>query len=55
MIAIASTIALVVLSVSVLLNLYRLAIGPDVLDRVLALDTMVIIRRSPGGGARSAP
>ncbi|HVL71376.1 MAG TPA: K+/H+ antiporter subunit F [Beijerinckiaceae bacterium] len=42
MIAIASTIALVVLSVSVLLNLYRLAIGPDVLDRVLALDTMVI-------------
>jgi multicomponent K+:H+ antiporter subunit F len=42
MIATASTIALVVLSVSVLLNLYRLAIGPDVLDRVLALDTMVI-------------
>ena len=27
---------------SALLNLYRLVIGPDVLDRALALDTLVI-------------
>lgn len=42
MIAVACMIALVAISVSVLLNLYRLAVGPDVLDRVLALDTLVI-------------
>ena len=29
-------------SVAMLLNLYRLALGPDVVDRVLALDTLVI-------------
>jgi multicomponent K+:H+ antiporter subunit F len=29
-------------SVAMLLNLYRLAAGPDVVDRVLALDTLVI-------------
>jgi multicomponent K+:H+ antiporter subunit F len=29
-------------SVAMLLNLYRLAVGPDVVDRVLALDTLVI-------------
>lgn len=28
--------------VSVLLNLYRLAIGPDIVDRILALDTLMI-------------
>jgi multicomponent K+:H+ antiporter subunit F len=29
-------------SVAMLLNLYRLAVGPDVVDRLLALDTLVI-------------
>ena len=42
MIEIASAIALIALGASVLLNLYRLPIGPDVTDRILALDTMVI-------------
>ena len=42
MIASACLIALVSISVSALLNLYRLAIGPSVLDRALALDTLVI-------------
>jgi multicomponent K+:H+ antiporter subunit F len=42
MIEIASAIALIAIGVSVLLNLYRLLIGPDVTDRILALDTMVI-------------
>lgn len=42
MIATACVIAFVAISVSLLLNLYRLAIGPHALDRVLALDTMVI-------------
>jgi multicomponent K+:H+ antiporter subunit F len=42
MIAISCIIALGVISLAVLLNLYRLAVGPDVLDRVLALDTLVI-------------
>jgi multicomponent K+:H+ antiporter subunit F len=42
MIAIASAFALVAISVSILLNIYRLIVGPDVTDRILALDTMVI-------------
>jgi multicomponent K+:H+ antiporter subunit F len=42
MIVIACQIALAIIGVCMLLNLYRLAIGPDVLDRVLALDTLVI-------------
>jgi multicomponent K+:H+ antiporter subunit F len=42
MIAFSCMIALGVISLAVLLNLYRLAVGPDVLDRVLALDTLVI-------------
>ena len=42
MIAASCVIALVAISLAVLLNLYRLAVGPDVLDRVLALDTLVI-------------
>jgi multicomponent K+:H+ antiporter subunit F len=42
MIAASCIIALVAISLAVLLNLYRLAVGPDVLDRVLALDTLVI-------------
>ncbi|MDP3257014.1 MAG: K+/H+ antiporter subunit F [Bosea sp. (in: a-proteobacteria)] len=42
MIATACLIALAATGLAILLNLYRLAIGPDVTDRVLALDTMVI-------------
>ncbi|MDP3897050.1 MAG: monovalent cation/H+ antiporter complex subunit F, partial [Mesorhizobium sp.] len=42
MIAIACMIALVAISAAILLNLYGLAAGPDVTDRILALDTMVI-------------
>lgn len=42
MIDIACLIAFVLLTGSVVLTGYRLAIGPDALDRVLALDTLVI-------------
>lgn len=42
MIQAASAFAMVVVSVSVLLNMYRLIVGPDVTDRILALDTLVI-------------
>ncbi|RAI38501.1 K+/H+ antiporter subunit F [Rhodoplanes roseus] len=38
----ACVIAVVAISVAALLNLYRLAVGPDVLDRILALDTLVV-------------
>ena len=42
MIQVACVIAFGFLVASILLASYRLAIGPDVLDRVLALDTLVI-------------
>ncbi len=42
MIGVACQIAMAATSLAILLNLYRLAVGPDVTDRVLALDTMVI-------------
>ena len=42
MIATACLIAIGAISAAALLNLYRLAAGPDVLDRALALDTLVI-------------
>lgn len=42
MITTACLIALAAISAAALLNLYRLAIGPDVLDRVLALDTLIV-------------
>jgi len=42
MIVIACMIALVAISAALVLNLYRMALGPDVTDRILALDTMVI-------------
>ncbi|MDO8878070.1 MAG: K+/H+ antiporter subunit F [Pseudolabrys sp.] len=42
MIAAACTFAVVAISVALLLNLYRLIVGPDATDRILALDTMVI-------------
>lgn len=42
MIETAAAVAIAAASAGLGLNLYRLAKGPDVLDRVLALDTMVI-------------
>jgi multicomponent K+:H+ antiporter subunit F len=42
MIDIACIIATAAIAVASLLTLYRLARGPDVLDRILALDTLVI-------------
>lgn len=42
MIAAATAFAMIAISASILLNLYRLWAGPDVTDRILALDTMVI-------------
>lgn len=35
-------VALVLFALGALLNLYRLAIGPDIVDRILALDTLMI-------------
>jgi multicomponent K+:H+ antiporter subunit F len=42
MIDAACIIAFVAVSAAMGLTLYRLAVGPDVVDRVLALDTLVI-------------
>lgn len=42
MIQIACLIALSAISAAIVLNLYRMAVGPDVTDRILALDTLVI-------------
>ena len=42
MILTACAFAMVAVSVSILLNIYRLMVGPAVTDRILALDTMVI-------------
>lgn len=42
MIAYALMFGFVAVSIALLLNLYRLATGPSVMDRVLAVDTMVI-------------
>jgi multicomponent K+:H+ antiporter subunit F len=42
MIQAAVVIGSIAVAVAMLLNLYRLALGPDVVDRVLALDTIVI-------------
>lgn len=42
MIAAACAFTLIAISASLLLNVYRLIVGPDVTDRILALDTMVI-------------
>ncbi|WP_432210399.1 K+/H+ antiporter subunit F [Marinobacter alkaliphilus] len=38
----AVTLAITVFAIAILLNLYRLAIGPDIVDRILALDTLMI-------------
>ena len=42
MIQAAVAIGSITVAVAMLLNLYRLALGPDVVDRVLALDTIVV-------------
>lgn len=42
MIAVALTIGYVCFSAALLMNLWRLAMGPSMADRILALDTMVI-------------
>jgi len=42
MISIALNIGLLAVSAALLMNLYRLVVGPSVLDRVLAVDTMVV-------------
>lgn len=42
MIQIACLIALSAISAAIVLNLYRMVVGPDVTDRILALDTLVI-------------
>ncbi|MCG6204643.1 K+/H+ antiporter subunit F [Rhodopseudomonas sp. HC1] len=41
MIATACLIAVSIIAVAALMNLYRLAKGPDVLDRILTLETLV--------------
>lgn len=38
----ASAFAMVAISLAMLLNVYRLIVGPDITDRILALDTLVI-------------
>ena len=42
MIDAACLVAIVATSIAFMLTLYRLARGPDVLDRILALDTLTI-------------
>lgn len=42
MLAIVNLIAMVMLSVAIALNLVRLALGPSLPDRILALDTMYV-------------
>ncbi|MCE0731563.1 MAG: K+/H+ antiporter subunit F [Pseudomonadota bacterium] len=42
MIAVVIPIAMTLFAIAALLNLYRLAIGPDIVDRILALDTLMI-------------
>jgi multicomponent K+:H+ antiporter subunit F len=42
MIVIACMIAFAAISVAIIMNLYRMARGPDITDRILALDTLVI-------------
>jgi multicomponent K+:H+ antiporter subunit F len=42
MIALSCTIAVFAIGSAMLLNLYRLLVGPDTATRILALDTLVI-------------
>ncbi|MDI5890699.1 MULTISPECIES: K+/H+ antiporter subunit F [Halomonas] len=42
MIAFVIPVAMTLFAIAALLNLYRLAVGPDIVDRILALDTLMI-------------
>ena len=42
MIAITLDIAFLAVAMALALNLYRLAVGPDIADRLLAMDTLTI-------------
>ena len=42
MITVVIPVAMALFAVAALLNLYRLAVGPDIVDRILALDTLMI-------------
>lgn len=42
MIATVITVAMALFAIAALLNLYRLAVGPDIVDRILALDTLMV-------------
>lgn len=42
MIAAALSVSFIAVTLALLLNLYRLAVGPDLADRVLAVDTLTI-------------
>jgi multicomponent K+:H+ antiporter subunit F len=42
MIELALAVSFVAVALAFLLNLYRLAAGPDIVDRILVLDTMTI-------------
>ncbi len=42
MLSLALTIAMWMMSIALVLNLWRLMIGPHITDRILALDTMYI-------------
>jgi multicomponent K+:H+ antiporter subunit F len=42
MIGFALQIGFVAISVALMMNLYRAAVGPTLMDRVLAVDTMVV-------------
>ncbi len=42
MLEIATLIAMVLIILALTLNLWRIAVGPDITDRILALDTLYI-------------
>jgi multicomponent K+:H+ antiporter subunit F len=42
MIGIALSVAFLAVALALVLNLYRLAVGPDIVDRLLAMDTLTI-------------
>jgi multicomponent K+:H+ antiporter subunit F len=42
MIQVAVAVGFVAVSLAMLLNVYRMALGPDIVDRILALDTLVM-------------
>lgn len=42
MIQVAVSVGFIAVSLAMLLNAYRMALGPDIVDRILALDTLVV-------------